>query len=287
MATPVSRLPKSGQLPKLTLADISTKGSGLPNRYILYAVEKWGKTSLGAKFPAPIFLQSRGETGLETLMDAGLLPETPHFPEITDWETALGAVRLLRESDHKYKTLVIDTANGLERLCHEHVCAKYYNSDWGPNGFAAYGRGYESAATEWRMLLTDLDALRMDRKMTILLLFHAEIKTFKNPEGSDYDRYRPAAHDKTWNLTHKWADVVLFGNYEATVQGDSSNVNRKGKAFGGQIRLLYTQRTAAYDAGNRLGLPVEIEMGNSVDDAWQNFSKAVKEARKVNTEVTA
>jgi hypothetical protein len=48
-----------------------------------------GKTSLGACAPKPIYLMTRGETGLLTLIDAGRIPETAHFPELGTWPDLL------------------------------------------------------------------------------------------------------------------------------------------------------------------------------------------------------
>jgi hypothetical protein len=82
MATQTApRPPRSAQpatpsnVVRMSLQSIVTKGTGLPNRYVVYAVEGFGKTSLAAHYPKPIFIQSRGETGLETLIDAGQLPK--------------------------------------------------------------------------------------------------------------------------------------------------------------------------------------------------------------------
>ena len=50
-----------------SISEITGKGSGLPNRYIVHAVEGFGKTSLGAQTPKPILSRPAGETGLETL----------------------------------------------------------------------------------------------------------------------------------------------------------------------------------------------------------------------------
>ena len=74
--------------------------------------------------PAPIFVQSRGETGLETLIDSGQIQETPHFPECQDWNEYMGCLDAVLEDEHDRKTLVVDTLNGVERLMHEHVCAR-------------------------------------------------------------------------------------------------------------------------------------------------------------------
>ncbi len=242
---------------------------------MIYAVEGFGKTSISAKSPKPIFIQSSGETGLETLIQAGMLPETPRFPECTSFREVLDAIDTLLEEDHPYRTLVMDTANGAERLCHESVCVRDFGGDWGEKGFASYGKGPDVAMADWLMLLQKLDKLREKKKMTIFLLFHAKIVTFKNPVGSDFDRYQPDVHKTTWGATAKWADAILFGNFDVVVDS-------KGKAKGkGTIkrRVMYTERSAAFDAKNRMGLAIEIDMGDSPDEAWAALAGALKEAR--------
>jgi hypothetical protein len=56
----------------LRLADrVKLGGSGLPSRHFLLAGEDVLKTSAGAAAPSPVFLMSRGETGLLSLIDFG------------------------------------------------------------------------------------------------------------------------------------------------------------------------------------------------------------------------
>ncbi len=267
---------------RVDLSAIRSEGAGLPNRYILHGVEGWGKTSFGAKFPKPIFIQSRGETGLQTLIDANQLPPTAHFPESSAWENVLGIVESLTVGEHEYKTLVIDTLNGAERLCHEYVCQRDFSGEWGDKGFASYQKGPEVSLSEWRLLLSALDRLRETKKMTIVCLLHTKVQKFSNPEGADFDRYQPDVDKRTWGLTSKWADVVLFGNFESAVVAVKENKKtgeQKGKGVGGQVRMIYTERHAAYDAKNRLGLPNEISAGESPDETWANFKSAVMVAR--------
>jgi AAA domain len=281
LATPRStRSGSSVQTKRPSISEITGKGSGLPNRYILHATEGWGKTSLGAQTPKPIFIQTGAETGLETLIDAGRLEETSHFPAAQTWEDVLGSIETLRVEDHPFRTVVLDTMNGAESLCHQFICHRDFGDDWGNKGFASYGKGYEVALPEWSRFLNALDRLRIERKMTIFVLCHTKVKPFKNPEGPDFDRYQPDVHEKTWSLSHKWADAVLFGNFEVTVAVDKADAKR-GKGMGGKIRMMYTERSAAYDAKNRLGLPTEIEMGESPAEAWEVFMAAIKAGRQI------
>jgi hypothetical protein len=262
----------------LSLADVTSSGAGLPNRCIFHGVEGVGKTSFGGCAPRPIFLMTKGETGLLTLIDAGQLPDTPHFPELNTWDQLLGAVETLAKDPHEYRTLVLDTLNGAERLCFEHVCDRDFSGNWGRSGFAAYGAGHELAATEWRRLLDALDGLRTKRRMSILALAHTKIGTFRNPEGTDYDRYTVDLHGKTWGVTHKWADLVVFTNFVAHVDARSNDA--KGKARGGSRRVLFTTHTAAHDAKNRHGLPDQIDGGSSASEAWANFTAALQASKK-------
>jgi hypothetical protein len=86
-------------------------------------------------------------------------------------------------------------------------------------------------------------------------------------------------------VTAKWADSILFGNFETTVnQGKkaASDLSRKGKAVDVTVRCS-PQRMPAFDAKNRLGLPAEIEMGESPEEAWKNLVDAIKAARTPTT----
>jgi hypothetical protein len=261
-----------------TLADVTKSGSGLPNRCILHGVEGVGKTSFGCCAPRPIFLMTQGETGLLTLIDAGRAPETPHFPECKSWQELLAAIEVLTLESHDFRTLVLDTLNGAERLCHEYVCRRDFDGRWGRDGFTSYMAGYEVALGDWRAFLDALDHLRSHRRMSILLLGHTRISAFRNPEGPDYDRFALDLHHKTWSLTHKWADLVLFANFVAHI--DAKKSDAKGKAKGGSRRVIFTTRTAAWDAKNRHGLPEQIDAGGSAVEAWTTFAAALQASKQ-------
>ena len=284
MSTAIQR-PQPSRLPagrKLSLSDTVTSGNKLPSRVVLHGVEGVGKTSFAASAPKPYFLMARGETGLETLIDSGRIGDTPHAPELQTWGEVEDVIESLRTEPHEYKSLVLDALPGFERLCHEHVCQTMFDNKWGKDGFASYMQGYDASLTPWREFLSKLDALRSERKMAILALCHTKVTTFKNPEGADYDRYQPDMHHKTWALTHRWADIVLFANFY-TIVAETTGGGKgpsKGKGRGGTERVMFTERSAAFDAKNRHGLPIEISMGNSGAESWTNFINSIKEGRQ-------
>lgn len=270
---PTARPPSVPAQPTDGLAGITTKGRKLPSRCVLHAIPKWGKSSMSAHAPDVVFLMTRGEDGLLSLMEAGLVPPTAHFPEpFAVWGALCAAVASLAKGGHAYRTLVIDTINGAERLAHEATCAADCNGDW--TSFDSYGRGVKLSLARVIALTTALDRCR-EAGMGIILLAHSQVKTFKNPSGPDYDRWEPTLAQQTWAHLDRWADMILFGQFEVVTEQKDRRAT-KAKATGGQTRLIMTERNAAFDAGNRMGLPPEIECGESAADAWLNFTNALK-----------
>lgn len=242
----------------------------LPPRIVLAAVEGWGKTTLGAFSPQPIFMQARGETGLETLRSHRLVPDVDTFDVIESWPQAIAVVEYLIGEDTGHKTLVLDAKGGFERLCHEHVCQRDFGGDWGEKGFSAFQKGYDLSIHDWAKLLERLDRLRATRGMAIVMLSHCRVATFKNPTGPDFDRYGVDCHQKTWGITHKWADAVLFGNFFTVVQ---EKKGQRAKGIGGQERVLYTQHSDVHDAKNRYGMPPEIDVPSTPAESWNAIAQ--------------
>ena len=260
-----------------SLSDIQLIGRGLPTKLEVQGVQGIGKTSFAFHAPSPLYVVT--ELGVETLIDAKQISETPFTPRVETWRGLLAILDELATAEHDYKTLVIDTINGVEELCFNYVCNKRFDGDWGVHGFMSYQQGPRSAAVDWRQLLNQLDVLREERRMAIILISHTAVTTFKNPEGADYDRFAPVLSKEIWRLTDAWADIVLFYNYETIVSEKDPTKKGKGRG-GGNIRFLYTQRTAAWDAKNRHGLPFEIEAGSSSQETWDNFIAAKKAAQQ-------
>jgi AAA domain-containing protein len=230
---------------------------------VLNAVEGWGKTSLGAHAPNPLIVMARGETGFATLRRKGLVPDVDYV-ECSTWGELLALCDSQTGSEHK--TYVFDALGGFERLCHEAVCAREFSNDWGEKGFTGFMRGYEVAVPEWVKFLQRLDGLRNANGANIVLLSHAKVTPYKNPLGPDFDRYTADCHHKTWSVTHKWADALLFGTFETVVQKDGKTARAKG--VGGTERVVFTERTDAYDAKNRYHMPAKIEMGGDYTKTW-------------------
>ena len=228
-----------------------------------------------------VFLCDQTEQGIHTLKERGLVPAgIPVLPPAREWGDVLGILDALATSDHQYKALALDAMGGLERLCHEEVCRRDYKGDWGKTGFVSYQNGPDTALADIRHFINKLDRLRDERNMTVIILGHSKVKPFKNPAGPDYDRYIVDVHEKTWAMLCKWAEMVLFINYEVAFAKEDQS-KQKAKATGGQFRIAYTEYDASHEAKNRHNLPHEIELGrDGAKAAWDALSKAIREGRK-------
>lgn len=241
-----------------------------PPKIILNAVEGWGKTSCGAYAPKPAILMAKGETGYLTLLGAGTVPSIPNttinsWLEFMAFLDAQVAIETL-----PYKTLVLDAVSGFEKLCHEYVCNKYFNDEWGETGFSSYQKGYDVSVNDWRKMLGKLEQINAKGVM-ILILGHMQIRPFRNPIEGDFDRYVCDVHHKTWGVTHKWADAALFGNFKIVVD----DITGRNKGIGKSKRVIYTERRDTFDAKNRYGMPEEIAIPADYTQIWSTIWKHI------------
>lgn len=227
-----------------------------PVRVALFGTDGLGKSTWASNAPSPIFLGA--EDGTAQL-------DVSRMPDIATWEDLLECIDELHTGgEHTYKTVVIDTLDWAEPMCWAYVCkqAKKESIEDLP-----YGKGYTAALDQWRLLLSKLERLRDARGMHIVLLAHSVLRTFKNPEGEDFERYEMKLHAKASGLIREWVDCVLFGRFETFADKDEKTKRVRGISSG--ARVIQTQRTAAYDAKNRYDLPEALPLD------WQAFADAV------------
>lgn len=237
----------------MQLSAVQTGRLEKPKRVLLYGCEGIGKSTFAAGAPSPIFIGA--EDGTAQLSVA-------RFPEPSNWAEVLEAIDTLTSNEHKYRTVVIDTLDWVEPLCWQHVCEQAKKPDIEAFG---YGKGYVAALDAWRTLLAKLDRLRDKRGMDVLLLAHSHIRTFRNPEGEDFDRYELKLNQKAAGLCKEWPDAVLYAAFETLTNTDGART--RGVSTG--ARYIHTERRAAWDAKNRYGLPERLPL------SWDDFAEAI------------
>jgi hypothetical protein len=210
-----------------------------PQKAVIYGPEGVGKSTLASLTPEAVFLDTEGGTHhLDVIrLDA-----------VSTWEEIKATVGRLATAQHPFKTLVIDTADWLEKRLAEHLCAKANKDSIEDFG---YGKGWVLLAEEFGRFLSSLDSL-LARGMHVIFLAHSTVRKFEAPDqAGSYDRFELKLSKQAAPLLKEWADLVLFANFVTKV---AEKDNGKMRGVGGKERVLFTTHTAAYDAKNRHGL---------------------------------
>jgi len=220
-----------------------------PRRVMLYGTQGIGKSTFGSMAPKPIFIQT--EDGLGEI-------DCKKFPLAEKFDQVIAALSELYTEEHPYRTVVVDSLDWLERLIWYEVCRKRGVESIEDIGFA---KGYTFALMQWRQFLEGLTALRNERGMMVLLIAHAKIERFENPETDSYDRYAPRLHKLASALVQEWCDEVLFASYKVYTKVTDEGFNRKkAKGCGTGERVIRTTERPAHVAKNRLNLPDELPL---------------------------
>ncbi len=237
------------------LGAITSGRSRLPPRILLYGIEKIGKSTLAASAPKPIFIQT--EDGLGEI-------DCDRFPLATNYEQVTANIEALINHPHEYQTAVIDSGDWLERLIYDRTCK---DSNVASIELAAggYGKGYAIALGYWRNILEMLDACR-ERGMVVIVICHAIVEKFDDPDSASYDRYSPKLHKKTSGpLLTEWADAVLFATRKIRVAVEKEGMKKRATATpigkSGGDRFLRCVGSPSCVAGNRYSMPDEIPLG--------------------------
>lgn len=245
--------PKQQRPRRMTLESVSSGRKQAPPRILVHGVDGVGKSTLAANAPAPIFIGPEDGSGHL---------DVARFPAVETWQDVLDGVSELTTREHQFSTLGIDSVDWAEPLVWRHVCESAGVQAIEDVG-GGFGKGYLAALDQWRIFLAALEQLQTKRGMGVILIGHSLIKKFQNPEGLDFDRYVLKLNDKAAALLREWCHGVYFAQFEQFAVEERKRV--RGVSTG--ARVLYTQRTAAFDAKDRYGLPEKLPLD------WAEFER--------------
>ncbi len=226
------------------------KGTGI--KVVIYGQEGVGKTSLAARFPGAVFIDCEGST---SKMDLRRLPKP------ASWEMLNQELQYVLQT-HKekgYGSVIIDTFDWAERLALQALCqAKGVNGieDFG------YGKGWEYEAESIGKFL-DYTEVLISAGINVILNCHAITRKASVPEiDAEFDHWELKLGNKTTNkiapLLKEWSDLTLFCAFKTNVIA-TDDKGKKHKAVSSK-RVMYTTKTAWWDAKNRFGLPEELPL---------------------------
>jgi hypothetical protein len=226
--------------------------TGFGLKVVMYGQEGVGKSSLASQLPDPVFIDCEGSTSRMNVR---------RLPKPTSWQMFTDEVEyvLANAAAKGYKSLVVDTFDWAERLALEALCTEHKVS--GIEGMN-YGKGWEF---EKEMIGRFLD--RTDRLIAaginVVLLCHAITRKTTLPEEmEEYDHWELKLGSKTTNkiapLLKEWSDMTLFLAFRTNIEAIDDK-GKKHKATSCE-RVMYTTKTAWWDAKNRFGLPDRLPL---------------------------
>lgn len=270
----------------ISLSSISRTKHATPPRIILFGPEKVGKSTFFAGglvngqpqtgSPSPIFI--RTEDGLNGL-------DVDAFPLAETYQQVREALTALAQEKHEYKTVIIDSADWLERLIHQFVIETCANDVRGTKtmetAHGGYGKAYAVALSYWREILSGLDYLNKQKGMIVGMICHSTVITVNDPflpepiDKWETKLHKPNKGTGARDLLSEWADVIGFAQRETFVArkttADGKQITR-GSAPIGTSNKLHLVGSPGVVAGNRYSLPPTIDL------SWQSFSDALSAA---------
>lgn len=250
---------------KFSLGDVKRGRLAVPQRILAFGGEKVGKSTFASGAPGAVFLCPENGT---PHLDVERLPTPESWEEVFD-------VLALVEENPTWKTIVIDPVNWLEDMAWARIVdgpgARVTDAtrDKIEKYGGGYKKGYDAAAGLWRTLIKEIEARHYSKGRNVIFLAHAFVKNFKDPSGVEYERYQVQMHDKAAGLLKQWVDDVLFLRHEVLAKAEGA----KTVAIATGERVMHTQWSKAWDAGNRSALPEELPM------SWDVYWEAVTAGR--------
>lgn len=232
----------------MKISDIHETTATLPPRVLIHGQEGVGKTTLAAKFPKPVFLQTEDGT------PAGLKLST--FGLLSSYADVRDALAALGNEPHDFGTVVLDSVDKLEGLIWADVCA---TNNWPSIEAPGYGKGYIVADRWWRDFLAALDWLRRERGLAIVVLAHSAVEAINDPRAPTYTSYQLRLHKRARGLVQDEMDAIGFLAADVAVVSEDVGFNKKrNRADGGSARWLHFEGRPAFVAKSRFDLPTKI-----------------------------
>lgn len=216
-------------------------------KVVIYGQEGVGKSTFAAAFPGAVFIDCEGST---TRMNVRRLQKP------TSWQMLCDEVEFVRQkhAEKGYQTLIFDTFDWAERLALDDICATHkVNGIEGLN----YGKGWEYEKEMIGRFL-DMTERLITEGVNVVFLCHAISRKTTTPEiMEEYDHWELKLGSKTTNkiapLLKEWSDMTLFLAFQTNIIA-TDDKGKKHKATSTK-RVMYTTKSAWWDAKNRFGLP--------------------------------
>ena len=254
---------------------------------IFYGTEGVGKTSLALQFKKEISVLSANENGFANLDMVGDIPEGCENTDITSFPELIRYIRVAKD----YSTLVIDSMSGIQQLMAEHILKQHYSDKDDPQkAFASFSEGYRCHAPFYAETLCNELTLLNTKGVNTILIGHAKMETVKNPTGTDYNATVIDMESWPRAVFKKWASAIIYLTLDLEVivtkswKGKPTEAKAKADLESESERIMYTTKHPSHEGKNLLHLPPYIYMGESAEEAYNNFlSKLPQKLQEAQT----
>lgn len=241
------------------LKQVETGRKIKPMFICIYGTGGIGKSTFAASAPKPLFLET--ESGSDNLDVSRVKVTSFHMLKI--------ALKELLDTEHEYKTVVIDSLDQLEPMIHTVVAAYKGKENIEDIGYA---KGYIYALEYWESIIKQLVSLREEKRMNVILVAHSQIRKFDDPaQESPYDEYELKLHKKASAYITENVDALLFATYKMFFRDADSG---KKKPVGQGERVMFTEQRPGYVAKNRFRLPHKMPL------IWGKLTDEIKKGRQ-------
>ena len=249
-------------------------------KFLIAGSEGKGKTTLGAKFPNPVFMPL--EDGLASIAGTG----AEAFPVIKNSDELRECFRELIGQDHDRKTLVVDSITALMRMVEKEIVDKDGSKSIN-QALGGYGAG-RSALYMKAISFIDSCRIVMEKcEMHIVWIGHEQIETVNPPDSPSYDRRTIYGTMHSVSPFIQTADVVAFIKQVTYTASESSDSNREINIGLGE-REIVCQPDPGSVAKNRIGvsksLPFRLDEDNPFSPYITEQKHSLVDKNPVETE---
>lgn len=268
----------------------------LPDRLMLYGPPGVGKSTFASRFPNPFFLDP--ESGAKKIVpDEDRYSDFDPLDDAGNWERTLAFLEWFGTADHKYKTIVLDTADKLLGYAGSWVCQNVGIVDRDTKKTipvnsldkvaGGYGRGSEALVEQTRLLIGRLEYIGRQRQIAVIALSHEHLSSNGGTGGEEYKTWSPNLDKKVVEVFLREFDYVLQAQPHVVVSEKSGGFGTK-KTVTGQSdkRYLWCKPQGDRKIKARTPLPVRIDFNyESFVDAMKNAGDAEFVARGVAAKI--
>ena len=224
-----------------------------------------GKTTLASMMPGPVVIirTEDGTKSIEGKDDVFVFPLAESVSQVFE------AIESLKNEDHPFKTVVIDSITQLNILIEAEIVASDSKAKSINTANGGYGAGHAAVAEVHRKIREEIGVLSHKKNMNVVFIAHAESESFDPPDGDAYQRYSLRMNKRSVSHYSDNVDLVGFIKLKTYTKGDDG----KKKAFTDGSRILTCYPTAAHISKNRFGIDHDLELAKGTNPLLQYIQK--------------